>query len=119
MTDILTKYDSPPPVKKCDALISDAEGNPVPCTRDALWYPVFLLRQKKCKVAVKAILPIHFCDNCRAGVRLTHLLTEDGWQTIIQAFLRNQKQPPKHSLTELSFTRIGSPEAHELLHSIS
>jgi hypothetical protein len=115
----LLNYCTKPVVKKCDAMVTANKGvRPHPCTRDAKWYPVFVLRHKATQAVVRAALTVHLCDSCRASCKLTDLMSETGWLTIIQAFVAQGKMPPKRALTMLDWVEIDSEEAHALLHTI-
>jgi hypothetical protein len=85
------------------------------CGHTAKWHPVFVLRCKLSKAVSRAAITVHLCDSCRQACALTDLMTDSGWQTIVQAFLAQGKLPPKRSLTKLDWIEIGSAEARALL----
>jgi hypothetical protein len=114
----LLHYEKKQLVKKCDAMVGAKRGAPThKCPNDAKWHPVLILRLKDVAKVVRAGLEVHLCDSCKVSCKLTDILTESGWQIIVQAFLAQKKQPPKHSLTQLGWTEIGSEDSHQLLHS--
>jgi hypothetical protein len=116
----LLHYEKKQPPKKCDAMVGAKRGAPThQCLNDAKWYPVLILRVENVSKVVRAGLEVHLCDSCKASCKLTDILSEGGWQTILQAFCAQGRKAPKHSLTQLGWTEIGSEEAHELLHSFS
>ena len=101
-----------PKFVRCQATVTSsfAHGESMQCRQQAKWHPVFVLRVKGCTQSVRAAIPIDLCNDCHKAVKLTDILTENGWMTIIQAFCAQKKKPPKRNLTTLAWVEIGSEE---------
>jgi hypothetical protein len=85
------------------------------CANEARWFPVLLLyadrRQYPMGVPARAVLGLPTCDACKAGLRVSDVLSDDGWAQIVSGFRGAQKVVPHRADTELTFTPLNSDEA--------
>jgi len=82
------------------------------CGNQAFWHPVFLICFKGINLnPIRALVPIHICDDHRREMKVADLLTDDGWNDICADIYKIVRTRPKKSLTELAFAPIGGEES--------
>ena len=88
------------------------------CVNQAFWHPVFLISFKgNILQPVRALVPLHVCDEHREQMKVEDILTDGGWNNIcaeIYKFTRG-KARPKRSLTELAFAPVGGEESKQAM----
>jgi len=97
--------------RKCDSLN---------CPNPGIWHPVLVFRHKSQAkaAAIRGVIPIRLCDDCRRIARPESLLTDALWNEVSTKLLETGRRKPTRSFTEIDFTIVGGPEATRFFRQI-
>jgi hypothetical protein len=86
------------------------------CLNQAFWHPVFLISFKGIKLQpIRALVPLHICDDHRKEMKVEDILTDKGWNDICAELFKIVRKRPKRNLTELAFAPVGGQESREAM----
>lgn len=86
------------------------------CSNQALWHPVLLICFKGINLnPIRALIPIHVCDDHRKMLTVNGVLSDKGWNDICTEIYKIVRTRPKRNLTELDFAPIGGQESRDAM----
>ncbi len=76
------------------------------CTNEATLLPSMKFYADRDSLPATSVAQLPTCQQCADKIDLDDLITDEGWEMVVQAFRRVGRVDPVRSLTEVGFVEI-------------